>query len=81
MNALWLNSFLVGCEIDSTGASAIAEYLKLNSSLTQLDLNSTKYSLINSFLVENQIKSSGASGIAESLKLNSSLTKLYLRGT
>ena len=41
MNVLWLNSFLVGNQIDSTRASAIAEYLKLNSSLTQLDLNGT----------------------------------------
>jgi Ran GTPase-activating protein (RanGAP) involved in mRNA processing and transport len=50
------------------GALAIAEALKLNSSLTTLDLG------------YNEIGIEGAFAIAEGLKVNSSLSTLHLHG-
>ncbi|XP_011270487.1 hypothetical protein, variant 1 [Capsaspora owczarzaki ATCC 30864] len=50
------------------GAQAIAVALKVNTTLTKIDLHG------------NQIGEVGAQAIAEALKVNTTLTKLYLRG-
>merc|ERR1712217_388073 len=54
------------CGIDDKGAIAIADALKVNASLTELDL------------ADNLIGSEGAIAIADALKVNTSLMDLNL---
>ena len=75
--------------IGNSGASAIAEGLKVNSTLTEIDLRLTNlqlgimvsWSFTDCFLKKsNLISDSGASAIAEGLKINSNLTGIDLSG-
>jgi len=63
---LGLGCFFFSRGMGAAGAKAIAEALKVNSSLTELDLHI------------NSIGDEGGKAIAEALKGNSSLTTLYL---
>ncbi|KAF9968702.1 hypothetical protein BGZ70_010208 [Mortierella alpina] len=56
------------CRIDDSGAKALAEALRTNSTVVFLDLG------------ENSIKEQGAQALAEALTLNTTLTALYLYG-
>ena len=58
---------LGGNRIGDEGATAIGEALKLNGSLTSLDVGA------------NDIEDEGAKAICEALKLNGSLTSLDVR--
>ena len=58
--------YLYKTDIGDSGASALSDSLKSNSTLTTLDL------------MENEIGSSGARALSDSLKSNSTLTALYL---
>ena len=76
----------MGNDIGSSGASSLSEALKVNSSLTQLDLDGTfdlmmfhSLFIIISHSIWNNIGESGASSLSEALKVNSSLTHLNLR--
>ena len=60
--------FLHGNYIGSEGAAAIGEALKLNGSLTSLDISL------------NSLSNNGAVAIAKGLKLNGSLTSLDVGG-
>ena len=64
--------FLADNEIGDSGASSIAEVLKHNSSLTQIDFSCKRSALSPThFLAGNEIGASGASSIAEALEYNS----------
>ncbi|CAF1063913.1 unnamed protein product, partial [Didymodactylos carnosus] len=80
-------------QITDRGGKALAEALKVNSTLTQLDLGSNQISdrgealaevlKVNSTLTKlnlysNQITDRGGKALAEALKVNSTLTQLYL---
>ena len=75
-------------EIGSEGASARSEVLKINSTLTELDLNRNTPSpqllyhcdSIITYEIDNYILEEGAKMIGEALKINLTLTKLDLRG-
>jgi hypothetical protein len=82
-------------DIGSSGATSLAEAIKLNCSLTELNLANnnisdigataildalkTNANLTNLDLRNNNIGSTGASSISDALKLNSTLTTLDLR--
>ena len=75
-------------QIGYEGAKAISESLKINTSLTELNLWSDemkwnekekmKWNEMKEWIV-NQIGTEGAKAISESLKINTSLTELDLR--
>ena len=67
-----------GCDIGDSGASAFASALKVNSSLTDLDLKFSSLLPPFSFLysIGNKIVTPGAVSIAKALKVNSTLTQL-----
>ena len=74
-------------QIEHEGAKTIGESLKINTSLTELDLGSDekirnkrekmKWSEMKEW-IDNQIGNEGAKTISESLKINTSLTEMYL---
>ena len=76
-------------QIGDEGAKRISESLKINTSLTELDLGSDekirnkrekmKWSEMKEW-IDNQIGNEGAKTISESLKINTSLTELNLEG-
>ena len=67
-------------EIGDSGATSLTESLKINSSLTHLDL--TLFLDLLSFIVfhinENDIGKSGALALTEALKVNSTITVMKL---
>ena len=72
--------------IGDYGAKTISESLKINTSLTQLNLGCDekkwergreKWKWLQ-WIVDNQIGYEGAKTISESLRINTSLTELYL---
>ena len=79
----------IGNQIGDEGAKRISETLKINTSLTELDLwgdekiRNEKQRIKmkrNEKWIDNQIGTEGAKRISESLKINTSLTTLYLGG-
>ena len=72
------------CGLGDSGASSISEALKVNSSLTQLELR-IEFIIECYWLIVNQSRSicnnigdSGATSLSEALNVNSSLTQLNL---
>ncbi|RUP44721.1 hypothetical protein BC936DRAFT_149090, partial [Jimgerdemannia flammicorona] len=63
--------------IDDLGASAIAEALKMNTRLQNLNLESVRSMLVS---VDNRIEAKGASVLSEALKVNTALQNLNLKG-
>ena len=75
----------IGNQIGDEGAQAISESLKINTSLTTLNLGSDK-KIRNEKdrrnekkWIGNEIGYEGAKAISESLKINTTLTELNLR--
>ncbi len=71
---------LIDNQIGAKGAEAIAEALKVNGSLQNLELTSIAVMLLIYLLIANQIGDKGAEAIAEALKVNKVLQKLILNG-
>ena len=70
-------------QIGNEGTSYLAESLKINSTLTSLNLYGKLFHLfeiISQLETGNQIGKEGTSYLAESLKVNSTLTSLNLSG-
>ena len=70
------------------GTKDIVEVLKLNKTLTELNLSSKHMHLMcayfvfdNKFVADNSIDTEGAKVLAEALKVNKSLARLNLRDT
>ena len=81
------NEKWIGNYIGDEGAKRISESLKINTSLTKLNLrgdekirneNGRIEMKRNDEWIDNRIGDEGAKTISESLKINSSLTELYL---
>ena len=84
----WKNEWIDNL-IGDEGTKAISESLKINTSLTKLDLggdekirheNERIEMKRNDKWIANSIGYEGAKRISESLKINTSLTELDLRG-
>ena len=76
-------------DIGNEGAKALRESLKINTSLTSVNLGGDEKIRNENERIEwkrndkwivNQIGDEGAKSVSESLKINTSLTELYLSG-
>ena len=67
---------IAGNNFGNKGAHDISEVLKVNSSLTWLNIGNQGWWL---FIADNAIESTGASYIADALKVNSALARLEIR--
>ena len=72
--------------IRDEGAETISESLRINTSLTHLDLGCDEMKKReekkneNEKWIDNEIGDKGAKAISESLRINTSLTELHLEG-
>ncbi len=90
MNKKWKWKKWIGNEIRSKGAQSLSEALKINTSLTSLNLrgdeNEKKWKMREKKKwkwmkwIGNQIGPEGAKTLSEVLKINTSLTSLNLGG-
>ena len=83
MTFLFYLSLSTRCKAGDSGLTSLSEALKVNSSLTQLDLG-MKSVLLSCFYClslsnGNKIGHSGLSSLSDALTVNSSLTQLNLR--
>jgi len=80
--------FKIGNEISTAGATQVAEGLKMNSTLTSIELSGERITIAEAarmfsimrvvFKIENDIDDAGATQIAEALKVNTTLTSIDL---
>ncbi len=78
------------CKIGAEGANKLSELLKINDSLTELNLgymihemkqfDNKEKRLVDLKKTDNDIRAEGANAISELLKINSTLTELNLAG-
>lgn len=78
-----MDSLFVDNEIGIYGAIAITDALKVNTTLTSLDLHCNFYFIYFIYFwlfIDNRIGVDGATVIARSLKVNTTLRELFIGG-
>ena len=79
-----IESHSIWNNIGDSGATSLSSALKVNSSLTQLNLEMSllldmiELIIVESYSIWNNIGDSGATSLSEALEVNSSLTQLNL---